>query len=182
MWLLIKYMLLRPSVNMCVSHRVVCMVLIVMSIALSSALRIFWYPNNLFDIWVLLLRLYTPELVVLPSISPLGVLEGGINDSSVYMHCCGWYLRGWVWLYVVGRGVVMMLLGGGLYFGAIFPCLGEFNVVVCGGGFYGLGVYVCVFVILFRTLCNSCGVCKFIVGFISLCMYMMDVSDGYVYW
>ena len=45
---------------------------------------------------------------------------------------------------------------------------------MCGGGFDGIGV--------FRTLCNSCGVCKFIVGFIWLYVYMMDVSDGFVYW
>ena len=37
-------------------------------------------------------------------------------------------------------------------------------------------------VILFRTSFRSCGSCGFIVGFIWLCMYMMDVSDGSVYW
>ena len=68
MWLLIKNMLLRLSKNMCVSSWVVCMVSIAMSIALSSTLRIFWYHGNLFYIWMLLLELYTPELMVLPSI------------------------------------------------------------------------------------------------------------------
>ena len=65
--------------------------LIAMSIALSFALRIIWYSSNLSDIWVLLLGSYTPEHAVLPSISPSGFLEGGINDPSIYMHCCGWY-------------------------------------------------------------------------------------------
>ena len=41
---------------------------------------------------------------------------------------------------------------------------------------------MCVFVVLFKTLCNLCGVCKFVVGFIWLCMHMMDVIDGFVYW
>ena len=42
---------------------------------------------------MLLLGLYNPEPVVLPTIWPSEFLEGGMNDSSVYMHCCGWYLR-----------------------------------------------------------------------------------------
>ena len=61
MWLLIKYMLLRLSVNMCVSIWVFCMVLMAMSIAFSFALRIFWYPSNLSNMWVLLLGLYIPR-------------------------------------------------------------------------------------------------------------------------
>ena len=80
--------------NTCVFVWVVCMVLIAISIAFNYALRIFWYPGNLYDIWVLLLGLYTPEPAVLPSICPAEFLEGQINDMSVYMHCCGWYLRG----------------------------------------------------------------------------------------
>ena len=50
MWLLIKYMLLRLSVNICVSIWVGCTVLIAMSMAFNSALKMFWYPGNLFDI------------------------------------------------------------------------------------------------------------------------------------
>ena len=88
MWLLIKNMLLRLPVNMCVSIWVVCIVLIAISIALSSTLRMFWYPSNLSDIWMLLLGLYIPDPAVLPSIWPSGFVEGGINDMSVYMHCC----------------------------------------------------------------------------------------------
>jgi hypothetical protein len=42
MWLLIKYMLLRLFVNMCVSILVVCIFLTVMSIAFNSALSMFW--------------------------------------------------------------------------------------------------------------------------------------------
>ena len=63
-------MLLRLSVNTYVSCWVICIVFIAMSIALSYALRIFWYPGSLSDIWVLLLGLYTPEPTVLPSIWP----------------------------------------------------------------------------------------------------------------
>ena len=96
-WLLIKYMLLRLSVNMCVSIWVVCMVLTAMSIALSSALSMFWYPGNLSDIWMSLLGLYTPEPAVSPSIWPSEFLVGGMNEPSVYMHCCGWYLGGCWW-------------------------------------------------------------------------------------
>ena len=59
------------------------MILLAMNIALSSALRIFWYPGNLYAIYVLLLGLYTREPVVLPIIWPLGFLEGGINDPSI---------------------------------------------------------------------------------------------------
>lgn len=77
MWLLIRNMLLRLSVNMCVSIWVVSMVLIAMRIALRSALRILWYPGNLSNIWVLLLGLYIPDHVVLPSICPSGFTDGG---------------------------------------------------------------------------------------------------------
>ena len=44
MWLLIRYMLFRLSVNMCVSVWVVCMDIMAMSIAFNSALSMFWYP------------------------------------------------------------------------------------------------------------------------------------------
>ena len=97
MWLLMRYILLRLSVNMCVSILVVCMVLTARSIAFNSALRMFWYPGSLSDMWVVLLGLYTPEPAVLPIICPSEFSEGGMNDPSVYMHCCGWYLRGYWW-------------------------------------------------------------------------------------
>ena len=77
MWLLISYMLLKLSIDMCVSLWVVCMGLIAMSIALSYALRIFWYLGGLYDFWVLSLGLYNPELAVLPSIWPLGFWKTG---------------------------------------------------------------------------------------------------------
>ena len=41
MWLLIKYILLRLSINICVSTWVIYMVLIAMSIVFNSALRMF---------------------------------------------------------------------------------------------------------------------------------------------
>ena len=44
------------------------MALIAINIALSYALRIFWYLGGLSDIRVLLLGLYTPEPMVLPFI------------------------------------------------------------------------------------------------------------------
>lgn len=37
----------------------------------------------------------------------------GINDPSVYMHWCGWNVRGSMWLYLAGKGVVMLFLGRG---------------------------------------------------------------------
>ena len=61
-------MLLRLYVNMCVSIWVFCIVLMAMSIALSSALRMFWYPGSRSDMWVLLLGLYTLDPAILPSI------------------------------------------------------------------------------------------------------------------
>ena len=42
MWLLIKNMLLRLFVNICVSIWVVCMDLIAINIAFSFSLRMFW--------------------------------------------------------------------------------------------------------------------------------------------
>ena len=42
MWLLIRIMLLRLSINMYVSSWVCCVVLMAMSIALSSVRRMFW--------------------------------------------------------------------------------------------------------------------------------------------
>ncbi len=97
MWLLMRYILLRLSVNMCVSIWMVCMVLTAMSIALSSALSMLWYPGNLYEIWMSWWGLYIPEPAVLPIIWPSEFLDGGMNDPSVYMHCWGWYLAGcWV--------------------------------------------------------------------------------------
>ena len=52
MWLLIKYILLRLSMNMCISIWVICMVLIAMSIVFNYALRMSWYLGNLSNIWV----------------------------------------------------------------------------------------------------------------------------------
>ena len=65
------------------------MVLMAISISLSYALGMFWYPGNLSDSLVLLLGLYTPDPVLLPTICLSEFLEGRMNDPSVYMHCCG---------------------------------------------------------------------------------------------
>ena len=76
-------------VDICVSIQVIFIVLIAMSIAFSYALCIFWYPSSLSDNWVLLLGLYTLDPTMFPSIRPSGFMNDGINDPSVYMHCCG---------------------------------------------------------------------------------------------
>ena len=88
MWLLSEYILLRLSVNMCVSVWVVCIILMAMSIAFSYARSVFWYHGSLSDMWIFLLGLYTDDFVMSPSIRPSEFLVGGMNDSSVYIHCC----------------------------------------------------------------------------------------------
>jgi hypothetical protein len=57
MWLLIKNILVKLFVYMCMSSWVAYMVLIVMSIALSFALKMLCYFGSLFDSWMLLLGL-----------------------------------------------------------------------------------------------------------------------------
>ena len=48
-------------------------------------------------------------------------------------------------LYLADKGVVgVFYWNGGVCFGRKFPCIGEFNVVMRGGGFNGICVYVCV--------------------------------------
>jgi hypothetical protein len=69
----------------------------------------------------------------------------------------------------IGMGVLVL--------GGIFPCFGDFNVVVCGGGLNGY-VAMCVLIVCFRTCCSSCGVCKFDVRFTRLCTHIIDVRDG----
>jgi hypothetical protein len=56
------------------------MVLMAMSMACNFALRMFWYPDSLLDIQMLLLGMYIPDPAVLPSICPSEFLDGGIND------------------------------------------------------------------------------------------------------
>ena len=68
------------------------MVLIAMSMVFNYALKIFCYHGNLLAMCTFLLGLYTPDNAVLPIIWPSEFLVGGMNDPSVYMHCCGWYL------------------------------------------------------------------------------------------
>ena len=43
----------------------------------------FWYPGNLFAIWVLFLGLYTPDPAVLPTICPSEFFVGGMKEPSV---------------------------------------------------------------------------------------------------
>ena len=51
-----------------------------MSIALSSALSMFWYSGNLSEIWISWWDLYIPEPAVLPIIWPSEFFDGGMND------------------------------------------------------------------------------------------------------
>jgi hypothetical protein len=93
MWLCIRYILLRLSVKMCVSCMCCCVPWIAIRMAFSSALRMFCKLVSLSAIRRLLAGQYTPE----PAVLPMPFSSGGINDPSVYMHCWGLNLRGWVW-------------------------------------------------------------------------------------
>ena len=130
MWLLIRNMLLRLFVNMCVSIWVVFIVLIALRIALTYALRIFWYHGNLFDIRELLLGLYIPEHAVLPTICSSEFTDGGMKEPSVYMQCCGWNVTGWMCSYLTGKGVVIMILSRGFVLGAIFHVLENLTLYI----------------------------------------------------
>jgi hypothetical protein len=59
---------------------------------------------------VLLLGLYTPKPAMFPSIWPSEFLVGGMNEPSVYVHCCGWKLGGYVFLNVFGRSNMLLLM------------------------------------------------------------------------
>ena len=72
--------------------------------ALSSALRIFCRPRSLCAIRRLLAGQYTPK----PTVFLTPFSSGGINDPSMYMHCWGLNLRGWVW-YIL---LVVVVLNG----------------------------------------------------------------------
>lgn len=98
MGLLIRNLLLRLFVKICVLKGVVFMVFMAIRMALSSACRIVWYPS-LYDICVLLLRLQIPKLDMFPSISP-SKFVGGMSDTPVYMH--------------LERVLLMLWCGGGL--------------------------------------------------------------------
>lgn len=64
-----------------------------------------------------------------------------------------------MWLYLVGRGVIRMFNGMGMFvLGAFFPYFGEFDIVMYGSGFNEY-VSMCVLIVFFRTcqsLCWSC--------------------------
>ena len=72
-------------------------------------------------------------------------------------------------------------MGGTLVLGAFFHALENLTWYVVGVGLMGY-VSMCVFVMCFRTCCSACGVCKFVMGCVWLCMYIIDVSDGSTYW
>ena len=140
MWLLLKIMLLRLYVNMCVSSREVCVVLKEMSVALSFVHKMFWWHGNLSHIIVLLLGLDILDPAILPTIWPLEFLVGGMNDPFVYMHYCGWNWGcgcGCIWL---ARGCESVCGSGSVYYGGVLPCVGEFDIVVCAGRFDGVCV------------------------------------------
>ena len=78
-----------------------------------------------------------------------------------------------MWGMVIGGRVLLM--------GAFFPCVGEFDVVVCCCGLNGGGVYASL-VVSSSTLVSSCGVRRFIVGQLWLCMHIIDMRDVSTYW
>ena len=59
---------------------------------------------------MLLLGLYTPDPAVLPTICPSEFFVGGMKEPSVYTHCCGGNLEGWVCVcvYVIDNGMVVL--------------------------------------------------------------------------
>jgi len=70
------------------------MALMAMSIAFSSARRMFLYPGSLYDMWISLLGLYTPDPTMSPSICPSEFLVGGgiwgivLDGGVLFMGVC----------------------------------------------------------------------------------------------
>ena len=83
---------------------------------------------------MLLLGLYILDPAVLPTIWSLEFLVGGMNDPFVYMHYCG-SRYGCIWL---AEGCESVCKGGSVCYGGVLPCVGEFDIVVCGGRFDGV--------------------------------------------
>ena len=83
MWLFIRYILLRLSVKMWISHVWCCVFWIAIRMAFSSALRMFCKLGSLSAILRLLAGELTPNMVVLP----IPCLSRGMNEPSLYMHC-----------------------------------------------------------------------------------------------
>ena len=50
----------------------------------------------------------------------------------MYIHCCGWNLRGWIWLYLVGIGIMGVVSKGMSTLGAVFHVL-ENMMCLCVG-------------------------------------------------
>ena len=46
----------------------------------------------------------------------------------------------------------------------------------------GHKVFICVLVVGSRIFVSSCGVRKFVVGLLWLCMHIINVNDGSTYW
>jgi hypothetical protein len=116
---------------------------------------------------------------MLPIIWPLEFLVGEINESSVYMHCCGWNLRGWMWLYWVGRKVIMGV--GVLVLGVFFHVLEKLMWYCVGVGLLGY-VSIWMLSVFFRMCCSLWGACRFVVKFTWLCIHIIDVSDESTFW
>jgi hypothetical protein len=92
---------------------------------------------------VLLLGLYTPDHVVFPFIWPSEFLDGGMNDLSVYVHYCGWYLSGCVCLNIFGKGVIVVfLVWVVLVLGAFFHAMENLTL-------YCMGIY-CMYSLVLR--------------------------------
>ena len=78
-----------------------------------------------------------------------------------------------------GQWCCVVVCGWCVCFWGIYPSFGEFNLV--GVGLMGC-MSMCVLSVLLRTFCSSSGVCRFVVGCDWLCMQIIDVRVGSVYW
>ena len=71
-----------------------------------------------------------------------------------------------------------MFIGIGiLALGASFHAFEIFTLYFTRVGLMGC-VFICVLIVFRRTCCSSCGVCKFVVRFVWLCMYIIDFREG----
>ena len=76
-------------------------------------------------------------------------------------------------------GVIKLFIGvGALVLGASFHALEIFTWYFVGVGLMGY-VSMCVLIVLCRTCCSVCGVCKFVVGCTWLCTHIIDAREGF---
>lgn len=90
-WLSMKWMLLRLSVKICMSWLTSCVLASTNQIACSSALRMFWNPESLYAICMLLSWLYTPDPTRFLFLLPFGGIKGPISVDAL-----GWVVFWWL--------------------------------------------------------------------------------------